>query len=66
VATAKADVAEFVASLNADNTYGNSYRYYKYINAIGNAYGSSKLVIVGEGVDSSNIYFGSFRSAVLN
>ncbi len=66
VATAKADVAEFVASLNADNTYGNSYRYYKYMNAIGNAYGSSKLVIVGEGVDSSNIYFGSFRSAVLN
>jgi len=66
VATAKADVAEFVASLNADNTYGDTYRYYKYMNAIRKAYGSSKLVIVGEGVDSSNIYFGNFVSTALN
>lgn len=66
VAAAKADVAEFVASLNSDNTYGDMYRYYKYMNAIGKAYGSSKLVIVGEGVDSSNIYFGNLVTTPLN
>jgi regulator of protease activity HflC (stomatin/prohibitin superfamily) len=66
IAAAKADVAEFVASLNSDNTYGDMYRYYKYMNAIGKAYGSSKLVIVGEGVDSSNIYFGNLVTTPLN
>jgi len=59
VAQARADVAEFMASVSADNAYTNAYRYYKYLNAIRQAYGKAKLVIVGEGVDSSNLYFGS-------
>lgn len=59
IAAAEADVAEFMASVSADNTYQDTYRYYKYLRAIGLAYGKSKLVIVGEGIDSSNIYFGN-------
>lgn len=58
-AAAEADVAEFMASVAADNKYSDSYRYYKYLRAIGNAYGNAKLVIVGRDIDSSNIYFGN-------
>ncbi len=58
-ATAKADVAHFMASVGADREASDSYRYYKYLKAIGGAYQGSRLVIVGEGIDSSNIYFGA-------
>lgn len=61
IANARADVAEFMASVEADNLYHDSYRYNKYLNAICNAYGKSRLVIVGDGIDSSKIYFGSFK-----
>lgn len=59
IAAAQADVAEFMASVAADNTYSDSYRYYKYLKAIGSAYGSARLVIVGRDIDSSGIYFGN-------
>lgn len=59
VAQARADVSEFMASVAADQAYSDAYRYYKYLNAVGNAYGKARLVIVGEGIDSSNLYFGS-------
>lgn len=59
IAQARADVAEFMASVSADGAYTDSYRYYKYLNAVTGAYSNAKLVIVGEGVDSSNLYFGS-------
>ena len=59
VATATADVSEFNASVEASAANPDSYRYYKYLNAISNAYGKARLVIVGEGVDSSKIYFGN-------
>ena len=59
VAQARADVSEFMASVAADQAHTDAYRYYKYLNAIGQAYGQARLVIVGEGVNSSNLYFGS-------
>lgn len=59
IAAAKASVAEFMASVSADKENSNSYRYYKYLDAIRKAYGDARLIIVGEGIDSSNIYFGS-------
>ena len=59
VATATADVSEFNASVEASAADPDSYHYYKYLNAISNAYGKARLVIVGEGVDSSKIYFGN-------
>jgi len=59
VANAKADVASFMASVKADSASSDAYRYYKYLDALQSAYGNSKIVIVGEGVDSSNIYFGN-------
>ena len=59
VAQARADVAEFMASVSADQNYSDAYRYYKYMNALKNAYGNVRLIIVGDGVDSSNLYLGS-------
>ena len=59
VANANAEVAEFMANVAADGKYPSTYRYYKYLNAITSAYGSTRLVIVGDGIDSSNIYLGS-------
>ncbi len=61
VAAARSEVSEFIASVNADTLYPDSYRYNKYLTAIGKAYGNAKLVLVGEGVDSSKIYFGSIN-----
>ncbi len=34
------------------------YRYYKYMQAISQAYGDAKLIIVGDGVNAGNIYIG--------
>lgn len=59
VAQARADVSEFMASVSADEAHTDAYRYYKYLNAVRQAYGQARLVIVGEGVDSSNLYFGN-------
>lgn len=59
IAAAEADVAEFMASVELDNRYKDTYRYYKYLKAIGASYGNARLIIVGEGIDSSNIYFGN-------
>ena len=65
VATAVSDVAEFNASLEASNGNPEAYHYYKYLNAMSQAYGKSKLVIVGEGVDKSKIIFGNLGNVVL-
>ena len=59
VAQARSDVAEFMASVSADQNYSNTYRYYKYMTALKSAYGNVRLIIVGDGVDSSNLYLGS-------
>lgn len=66
VATATADVAEFNASLEAAGENPDTYHYYKYLDAIAKAYGKAKLVIVGEGVDSSKIFFGNLGNVVIN
>lgn len=65
IANAEASVSEFMASVSADTSYPTTYRYYKYLNAIAEAYGNTRLVIVGEGVDSSNIYFGNLNIGVI-
>ena len=62
VAEAKSIVAEFMASVEANNTYGEKYTYQKYLNAFRKAYGKANLVIVSEGIDQSAIYFGSISS----
>lgn len=59
VAAARAEVSGFLASVSADTAYPDAYRYNKYLTAAGKAYGGSKLVIVGDGIDSSKIYFGN-------
>lgn len=59
IASARAEVAGFLASAGADSAYPASYRYNKYLDAVAKAYGGARLVIVGEGIDSSKIYFGS-------
>jgi len=63
VATARSEVASFMASVNADAAYPDEYRYYKYLEAIKSAYGGAKIVIVGDGVNTSNIYIGNLPSS---
>ena len=55
IAEAQAEVAEFMASVAADNEYQDAYRYYKYINAIKSAYGNLNLIIIGSDIDQSRL-----------
>lgn len=63
VAAARSAVAEFMAGAGADSEYRDAYRYYKYMNAIKRAYSDTNLVIVGDGIDTSNIYLGNLEEA---
>ena len=65
VAAAHAAVAEFMASVEADDAYSDEYRYYKYLQAITEAYSGAKLIIVGDGVNTENIYIGSIGFGVV-
>ena len=58
VAAARAEVAEFMASVEADKTNSDAYRYYKYLSAITKAYGDGSVVIVGDSIDTGRIYIG--------
>ncbi len=55
IAAAQAEVAEFMASVAADQSNSDAYRYYKYLNAVKNAYGNANLIIVGSDIDESRI-----------
>ena len=59
VANAKSSVTEFLASVEAYKGNKDSYTFYKYLAAVREAYGNANLVILGNGVDASQIYFGS-------
>ncbi len=59
VAQARADIAEFLASVEANQQHRDAYKYQKRIAAVKEAYSNSKLVILGNGVDASMIYFGN-------
>lgn len=59
VAAAQTEVAEFMAGVEAYNAYPNAYKYHKYLKAITEAYKKAKVVIVGNGVDGSRLYFGN-------
>lgn len=63
IAAANSSVAEFLASVEADNNNSDGYRYYKYLEAVKAAYKDAKLIIVGQGIDSENIYFGNVNGA---
>lgn len=65
VAAARASVAEFMASVEADSAYSDEYRYYKYMQAITKAYSDAKLIIVGDGVNTGNIYIGNFNAGAV-
>ena len=59
---ARAAVAEFLAKVEVEQGWaeeGFDYKYHKYLEAITAAYANGKVVIVGEGVDQSNIYIGN-------
>ncbi len=59
IADANAAIAEFMASVEANKEYKDGYRYYKYLDALKKSYADSKLIIVGDGVNSANLYIGS-------
>lgn len=60
IAEATSSVSEFMASVAANDYNSDAYHYYKYLDAITKAYGNNKLVLVGDGVDTSKLYFGNF------
>ncbi len=55
MAKARKEVAEFMAAVEAYEQYPESYVYYKYLNALCSTYARTKIVFVGEDVDSSRI-----------
>ena len=59
IAQAQAAVTEFMAAAEADRTYRSEYRFFKYLNALTQSYSGTKLIIVGEGVDSSKLVIGA-------
>lgn len=59
IATAQKEISEFAAAVNASAEYPSEYAYYRYLKAITTAYQGSKLIILGEGVDGSRLYYGS-------
>ena len=61
IAKATVEISEFMAAVNASNEYPDEYKYLKYLNAITEAYGNSRLVIVGNDVDTNRLYFGNFK-----
>ena len=65
VAGATSSVSEFMASVEANNSNPDSYQYYKYLNALSQAYGKTNLILVGDGVDTSKIYFGNISNGAI-
>lgn len=64
VANARSAVAEFMAGVEAYNTYPDAYTYYKYMKSIVQAYKTGVLIIVGDGVDSSRLVIGDLSRPV--
>ena len=63
IAAAQAEVSEFMASVAADSSYSDAYRYYKYLNAVKNAYGNGNIVIISSDIDDSRIiWLGSIKN----
>jgi len=51
-------VAEFMAAVEAYNGEPAAYTYYKYMNALADAYNRGVLILVGEGVDEGALVIG--------
>lgn len=62
IGAATASVAEFMASVAAYEANPEAYRYYKYLDALTNAYGQANLILVGDGIDSSKIILGNLAN----
>ncbi len=65
-AAAEAAVSEFMASVEADSKYGDAYRALKFNTALTGAYSTTKLIILGEGIDSSRIWYGGIPAGLSN
>lgn len=65
IALAKSNVAEFLGSAEAYGEHKDAYTYQKYLKAIQEAYGNAKLVILGDGVDESRLYFGTLSGTTV-
>lgn len=60
IAAAQVEISEFMAAVEASEAFPDEYTYYKYLDAICTAYSGSKLIILGDGVDGTRIYYGDF------
>lgn len=64
-ANAEGAVAAFMASVEAYNGHPAAYTYYRYMNAITQAYQKGVLIIVGDGVDTGKLIIGDLSRPVL-
>ncbi len=58
IAAAEASVAEFMAMVEAYNSYPDTFCYYKYLNTLAEVYQNQRLYIIGDGIDEGYLYFG--------
>ncbi len=63
IAAAEVEIAEFMAAVEASEQFPDEYTYYKYLEAICSAYSNARLVILGDGVDGSRLYFGTWTQS---
>lgn len=63
ISAAHTEVSEFMAAVEAYTEHPEAYKYYKYLNAICATYARTKLLLVGQDVDSSRIQliYGTFN-----
>ena len=59
LSSARTEVATFLASLDSYKAHGDAYTYQKRLNAAQEAYKKANLVILGNGVKESMLYFGN-------
>lgn len=64
VAKAKGAVAEFMAAVEAYNSFPSAYTYYKYMNSMTESYKKGVVIIVGDGVDSGSLVIGDLSRPV--
>lgn len=59
VGSARAEISEFTAMVEANNAYPDAFKYYKYLETLTKVFSKQRLYILGEDIDEKYIYFGA-------
>ncbi len=63
IAKAKSETAVFLASVESQRAHRDAYTYYKRLEAVKKSYKKANLVILGDGVKESMLYFGNITGS---